>query len=162
MYNYKSILLASHGTEGARAAEQEVVRLVTANEQAHVNQSRVHQLVVVPDLWQGMTGDDWLNNGITRDRFTDYLEDTLEQEVKEHVEVTQALMQENNVPYSVEVQVGKPDEVLIAVVDKGKYDVVVMGSPRPKGKKGLRSRMKLETLAQVLSAPLIIVPYPHD
>ena len=85
MHNYKKILLASHGTEGAKAAEQEVVQLASGCEG-----SSVHQLVVVPDLWQGMTGDDWLNNGITRDRFTDYLENTLEQEVREHVEVTQS------------------------------------------------------------------------
>jgi nucleotide-binding universal stress UspA family protein len=157
MYNYNNILLASHGTEGAQAAAHEAVRLASANELA-----RVHQLVVVPDLWKGMTGDDWLNNGITRDRFTSYLEDTLEQEVKEHVEVTQALMLANKVPYSVEVQVGKPEEVLIATADKGEYDVIVMGSPRRKGDKGLRSRMKLDILLQALSVPLIIVPYPHD
>lgn len=157
MYKYNTILLASHGTEGAQAAAREAVRLADANEQA-----RVHQLVVVPDLWQGMTGDDWLNNGITRDRFTTYLENTLEQEVKEHVEVTQALMLENKVPYSIEVQVGKPEEVLIATAAKGDYDVVVIGSPRRKGDKGLRSRMKLESLLQALSVPLIIVPYPHD
>lgn len=158
MHNYKKILLASHGTEGAKAAEQEAARLAASGDEP----GSVHQLVVVPDLWQGMTGDDWLNNGLTRDRFTNYLEDTLEAEVREHVEVTQALMQENNIPYSVEVQVGKPEEVLIAVADKGDYDAVLMGSPRPKGKKGLRSRMKLETLVSSLAIPLIIVPYPND
>ena len=155
MQNYKKILLASHGTEGAKSAEQEAARLVGSN-------GKVHQLVVVPDLWKGMTGDDWLNNGIARDRFTDYLEDQLEQEVKEHVELTQALMEQAGVTYSVEVQVGKPEEVLIATVAKADYEAVVIGSPRPKGKKGLRSRMKLETLLQALPVPLIIVPYPHD
>ena len=154
MQNYKKILLASHGTDGARAAEQEAARLANG-------QGRVHQLVVVPDLWKGMTGDDWLNNGITRDRFTDYLEDTLQQEVREHLEVTEALMKELSVPYSVEVQVGKPEEVLLTTVSNGDYEVVIMGSPRPKGVKGLRSRMKLETLVQSLPIPLIIVPYPQ-
>lgn len=157
MYIYKKLLLASHGTDGARAAEREAIRLATGNEKASV-----HQLVVVPDLWQGMTGDDWLNNGLTRDRFTSYLENTLEQEVREHVGLTRARMQESGVPYSVEVQVGKPDEVLIATARKGDYDAVLMGSPRPKGVKGLRSRMKLESLAQSLTSPLIIVPYPDD
>lgn len=157
MQNYKKILLASHGTVGGKAAEQQAASLASGHEG-----SRVHQLVVVPDLWQGMTGDDWLNNGLTRDRFTNYLEDTLEQEVREHVEVTQSLMQEQAIPYSVEVQVGKPDEVLIAVAEKGDYDAVVMGSPRPKGIKGLRSRMKLDNLVGSLKQALIIVPYPND
>ncbi len=156
MLYYKKILLASHGTEGARAAEAEAARLASGVE------ASIHQLVVVPDLWQGMTGDDWLNNGLTRDRFTNYLEDTLEQEVREHVEVTQLLMQEQAIPYSVEVQVGKPDEVLIAIAEKGDYDVVVMGSPRPKGVKGLRSRMKIDNLVGSLKQPLLIVPYPND
>jgi nucleotide-binding universal stress UspA family protein len=157
MQNYKKILLASHGTVGGKAAEQQAASLASGHEGASV-----HQLVVVPDLWQGMTGDDWLNNGLTRDRFTNYLEDTLEQEVREHVEVTQSLMQEQGIPYSVEVEVGKPEEVLIAVAEKGNYDAVVMGSPRPKGVKGLRSRMKLDKLVGSLKQALIIVPYPND
>jgi hypothetical protein len=51
----RAILLASHGTPGARAAEAAAFDLCA-------QEGRVHHLVVVPDFWKGMLGDDWLNN----------------------------------------------------------------------------------------------------
>ena len=154
MQNQKKILLASHGSEGARAAERAVLALA--------QNGTVHQLVVVPDLWQGMTGDDWLNNGVTRDRFTDYLETTLEKEVMETIHQTRDMMQGAGIAYSFEIRTGKPEQVLLDMANGGDYDLVVIGSPRPKGKGGLRSRMKLEPLANGLSVALMIVPYPDE
>lgn len=154
MNTHKTILLASHGSEGARAAERAALALAQGG--------AVHQLVVVPDLWQGMTGDDWLNNGVTRDRFTDYLENTLEAEVMANVRQTRDMMQDAGVEYSFEIRTGKPEQVLLDAANAGGYDLVMMGSPRPKGKGGLRSRMKLEPLANGLSVALMIVPYPDD
>jgi hypothetical protein len=56
------ILLASHGTAGARAAEAAALDRCAGG-------ATLHQLVVVPDLWKGMLGDDWLNNAVTQARF---------------------------------------------------------------------------------------------
>jgi nucleotide-binding universal stress UspA family protein len=41
-----------------------------------------------------------------------------------------------------------------------KPDLVVIGSPRPTGVRGLRSRMQLEALVRGLAVPLLIVPHP--
>jgi 2-isopropylmalate synthase len=41
-----------------------------------------------------------------------------------------------------------------------KPELVVIGSPRPAGVRGLRSRMQMETLVRALTVPLLIVPYP--
>jgi len=38
--------------------------------------------------------------------------------------------------------------------------LVVIGSPRPAGQRGLRSRMQLESLVRSLAVPLLIVPHP--
>lgn len=149
------VLLASHGTEGAQAAEHMAFQLCKGG-------SQLHHLVVVPDLWKGMTGDDWLNNGSTRNRFRTYLESELEGEVREHVERVQGEAKAQEIEYSAEIMVGKPEECLIEASQKADYDLVVMGSPRPKGKRGLRSRMTTEPLLRAVSAPLLIVPYPHD
>lgn len=155
MSNPNRVLLASHGTEGAQAAEQAVLQMCGTN-------SHVHQLVVVPDLWKGMTGDDWLNNGSTRNRFRDYLESELENEVRDHVSRMQKHAIARQIEYSAEVMVGKPEACLLEAINKDEYDLVVMGSPRPKGKTGLRSRMKPEPLLAALSTPLLIVPYPDE
>ena len=155
MNSPNQVLLASHGTEGAQAAERMVLQLCGKG-------SKIHHLVVVPDLWKGMTGDDWLNNGSTRDRFRNYLESELENEVREHVKRLQDEAINEEINYSAEVMVGNPEKCLIEASRNANYDLVVMGSPRPKGKQGLRSRMKTEPLTKALSAPLLIVPYPND
>jgi nucleotide-binding universal stress UspA family protein len=153
MKRTKCVLLASHGTDGARAAERMAMELCDS-------MGKLHHLVVVPDLWKGMTGDDWLNNGSTRDRFRRYLESELEEEVRGNVDRVKSDAATQQISYTAEVMVGKPDACLIEASQRGKYDLVVMGSPRPKGKPGLRSRMATDPLARQLAAPLLIVPYP--
>ncbi len=149
----ENILLASHGTAGAQAAERLAVSLCAANGQ-------IHHLLVVPDLWKGMMGDDWLNNGITRDRYGRYLESELGREVDEHCKRMEALADRNGLRYSLQVVQGKPDKCLLDACQNADYDLVVMGSPRPKGISGLRSRMTLEPLVRGLAIPLLIAPYP--
>lgn len=151
----KNILLASHGTDGAKAAEQMAITLCQKG-------AKIHHLVVVPTLWEGMTGDDWLNNGSTRDRFRRYLETELEQEVAEHCERVCNQAKQSDITYTNEVVVGEPDKCLLEASNKQKFDLIVMGSPRPKGVKGLRSRMSTEPITRSLKTPLLIVPYPNE
>ena len=154
MQNANHILLASHGTDGAKAAEQIAIQM--CKEGGHV-----HHLIVVPTFWQGMTGDDWLNNGSTRDRFRRYLEDQLSQEVQEHQARVSEAAEARHLIYTTEVILGEPDECLATASQKEHFDLVVLGSPRPKGKAGLRSRMVTETTRE-LPVPLMIVPYPDE
>lgn len=154
MQNANHILLASHGTEGAQAAEQMAIQMCKAG-------GHVHHLIVVPSFWQGMTGDDWLNNGSTRDRFRRYLEDQLSQEVQEHQQRVSEAAEAKHLTYTTEVVLGEPDEVLVSASQKDNFDLVVLGSPRPKGKTGLRSRMVTDSTRQ-LPVPVMIVPYPDE
>jgi nucleotide-binding universal stress UspA family protein len=52
-------------------------------------------------------------------------------------------------------------ECLIRRAAKGPADLIVLGSPRPKGQVGLRSRMLDEKLFRSLRVPVIIAPHPH-
>lgn len=153
MMSTNNILLASHGTDGAQAAEQMAISVCNKG-------GTIHHLVVVPTLWQGMTGDDWLNNGSTRNTFRRYLESEIEQEVAEHCERIAKHAIENDIKYTNEVIVGEPDECLLDVSKKQDYDLVVMGAPRPKGVSGLRSRMSTDTVTRSISTPVMIAPYP--
>jgi nucleotide-binding universal stress UspA family protein len=155
MNSSKNILLASHGTDGAQAAE----RMATALCAEH---GHIHHLYVVPDLWKGMMGDDWLNNRITRDRYGRYLESELGREIDEHCSRVQGQAKERGIRYTSEIMLGKPDQCLVRVSQNASYDLVIMGSPRPKGVPGLRSRMSLEPLVRGLAIPLLIAPYPDD
>jgi nucleotide-binding universal stress UspA family protein len=154
MMTTNNILLASHGTEGAMAAEKMALSLCEEG-------AKLHHLLVVPTLWQGMTGDDWLNNGSTRDTFRRYLESELGKEVDEHCERISSQAEVKSVTYTNELIVGEPEECLLNACKKQDFELVVMGSPRPKGITGLRSRMSTEPLTRALSVPLLIVPYPQ-
>ena len=155
MESANNILLASHGTEGAQAAEQTAIELCKSG-------GHVHHLIVVPKrLWEGMTGDDWLNNGSTRDTFRRYLEDQLSQEVQEHQARVSEAAKAKNLNYTTEVIVGEPEECLINTSKKEAFDLLVMGSPRPKGVAGLKSRMLTDS-TRSLGLPTVIVPYPDE
>jgi nucleotide-binding universal stress UspA family protein len=109
-----------------------------------------------------MMGDDWLNNGGTRDRYGRYLESELGREIDEHCKRIQEQAEGKGLHSSSEILLGKPDKCLISASRNADYDLVIMGSPRPRGIPGLRSRMSLESLVRELAIPLLIVPYPND
>lgn len=150
----KNILLASHGTSGACAAETVAINLLSGPIRS------LHHLIVVPDLWKGMLGDDWLNNAITQIRFGNYVEGELTKEIQENIQRVKTLCEESGIAYHVEVKIGKPAECLLQVENLQQFDLVVMGSPRPKDQPGLNSRMNCETLSRFLPVPLLVVPYP--
>ncbi len=154
MIAVNNVLLASHGTDGAQAAEQYAIEMCQEG-------ATIKHLIVVPTLWEGMTGDDWLNNGSTRDTYRRYLESELGKEVDEHCQRVNKSAQEHNINYSQEIVVGEPEECLINLTKEVNFDVIVMGSKRPKGVSGLRSRMKSEKISKSVTVPLVIVPYPE-
>ena len=149
----RAILLASHGTPGARAAERIAMDSCALG-------GRLHHLIVIPDFWKGMLGDDWLNNAAVHVRFGRYVESQLEREIVEHAAGVETQAKQRALNYTCEVRLGRPAECVAAVADADEYDLVVAGSPRPKGTPGYRSRLAIETLVKSLKAPLLIVPHP--
>ena len=148
------ILLASHGTAGARAADRAALELCQEPGTA------LFHLTVVPDLWYGMMGDDWLNNVSTRDAYCRHVESELAREMAEHRQTMKALTAAQNAHYQAEVKIGTPTECLLAYAKSLAPDIVVVGSRRPRGAPGLRSRMHVERLLARLAPPLLVVPYP--
>lgn len=147
------ILLASHGTAGARAAEEVALDLCA-------RAGTIRHLEVVPDFWKGMGGDDWLNNAITQERFGEYVESQLQREIAEHARSLGRAAEANGLVYENLSVFGRPAECLLAAVAAQPADLVVIGSPRPKGTAGYRSRMNIEILVRTLRTPLLIVPHP--
>ncbi|MDH5179346.1 MAG: universal stress protein [Gammaproteobacteria bacterium] len=151
----KTVLLASHGTEGARAAELMAFKICEKG-------TRLHHLTIVPTLWQGMTGDDWLQNGSTRDTYRRYLESELGKEIDAHCDKLSVEANAHELTYTREIRVGEPEECLLEASREDRFDLVIMGSPRPKGVPGLRCRMNTKPLTKSLNIPLLIVPFPHE
>lgn len=154
MLKANRILLASHGTPGARAAERMALALAAPA-------ATIFHLVVVPDFWKGMMGDDWLNNASTRAAYGRHIESQLAREIEEHRAALEKEIRGNGRRYEAHVVLGKPDVALLEYAAAIEPDLVVIGTRRPAGAPGLRSRIPLEKLAGVLKAPLLVVPQPR-
>lgn len=150
------VLLASHGSPGARAAE------LMAVEDCCSEGAKLHHLIVVPDFWKDMTGDDWLNNGSTRDTYRRYLEVELGKEVDETIERVRQLADSKNLKYQSEIVLGEPGECLVSSINNQAIDLVVVGSARPKGVPGLRSSMITPAIRSMLGDSMVVAPYPHE
>ena len=120
----------------------------------------VSQLVVVPDFWKGMMGDDWLNNASTRDEYGRHVERQLEREIEAEVARVRSQAAQAGLRHECRVVLGKPADCLLEMAATMKPDLVVIGSPRAAGTRGLRSRMQVEKMMRALVVPLLIVPYP--
>ena len=155
MLKTNHILLASHGTQGALAAVEMALTLVPEG-------GSIHHLTIVPEFWDGMMGDDWLNNASTRDKYADYLETALGREIDDHCEIVKKRAAARSIAYSRQIVVGKPDKCLVEYCQENSYDLVVLGAPRPKKVAGLRSRMSTEYVIKNLSIPLLTVPFPNE
>ena len=118
------------------------------------------QLVVVPDFWKGMMGDDWLNNAATRDEYGRHVERQLEREIEAEVARLRSQAAQAGLRHERRVELGKPAECQVEAAALLRPDLVLIGSPRRAGTRGLRSRMQIETLTRGLAAPLLIVPHP--
>ena len=154
MNTFKNILLASHNTDGAKAAESLAIQM------AGLTQAKIRHLIIVPEFWQWMTGDDWLNNAHTQQEYGNYIESELEREIIEHIDSLKALMLAEDIDYSYKLEKGVPDKVLINEVNHANYDLVVIGSSRPKGVDGLNSKLLTKSLPVQICSPLLIAPYP--
>lgn len=150
MLTANTILLAYHGTDGAKRAE------ALAYQIASREGGRIVQLLVVPELWAGMQGDDWLNNSSTRDTFGNYVEGQLAKEAAEQLAAVEANCKQQGLAYTSILRVGDPADCLLAAVRQTQVELVVIGPPRSKKISGLRSRMDLEKLVRGLPVPLLV------
>lgn len=150
-----AVLLAHHGTAGAGRAAR------LALERAAERGAGLVHLLVVPDFWGGMQGDDWLNNASTRDAFARYLEGMLEREAREQLAAIEADCVARGIAYTPILRYGDPTDCLIEAAGRARPEWVVIGAPRPKGVPGYRSRIDVARLLRVLGAPLLVAaPHP--
>mgnify|MGYP001222824929 CR=1 FL=1 len=154
MPKFGRVLIASHGTLGARAAERAALELAAPA-------ATIFHLVVVPDFWKNMMGDDWLNNASTRAAYGRHVETQLAREIEEHRRSLEQEIRTSGRHYEIKVVIGKPDEALLEHAAAVRPDLVVIGAPRPSGVPGLRSRMRVEKLVGTLDVALIVIPQPR-
>ena len=150
----RRFLLASHGTPGAIVAEEAV--LTACNPQ-----DEIHHLYVIPSWWTEMTGDDWLNNGVSRNRFRNHLESELREESNETIYRVQQKCKMKRISYKLHLIVGNSEISLREMVSKGLYEKVFLGESRPKHVEGLNDRMLTRKNRSLLEKALTVIPHPN-
>ena len=151
----KRILLASHGSRGSVAAELSAVL-------ACHPQDQLDHLYVIPSWWGDMTGDDWLNNGVSRNRFRNYLSEQLWRESQQVTQRVRHMCMRSNIVYRPLVQIGRSDQRLEVTARQTKYDRIFLGSRRPRHQHGLCDRMLTARIEKQFAEQLQIVSYPHE
>ena len=149
----RNVLLASHDTVGSRAAELAALDAVAKG-------GRLHQLVIVPEFWQSITGDGWRINASTEHEFCNYVEATIEKEILTHLNRVSGEARLRGIEYSAGSKHGRLETCLIETARESDFDLVVIGAPRPRSSTGLRSRMNLDKLVRGLRVPLVVIPHP--
>lgn len=157
---FQSILLCTHGTDGARNAEHLVFHELAGKSQS----LKITVLTIIDEDWRSMTGDDWLNSSKTQTTFLNHVEEQLGEEIKEEWQRIK-----NQYPAAADATftkvVGPLEESIANEAAKRQCDLIVIGSHRQtkrlfnlKMEKGLRARLKNSKLHPILPCPLLIAP----
>ena len=113
----RTLLLAHHGTPGAEQAAALALSLAVPGH------TRIVHLYVVPDFWDGMQGDDWLNNAWTRDAFGRHVESQLESDAREQMRGVAERCAAQGIECEQILRYGKPADCLLAAARECGADV---------------------------------------
>jgi nucleotide-binding universal stress UspA family protein len=147
---FRNILVASHGTPGARQAESMAASL------ARECGAALTVLSIVNIDWNVMTGDDWLNSSATRNHFANYVEGEIQREVSA---VWERIQEEHPdlSPHFVR-KVGELEDALVDAAAEAGADLIVVGARQKTRTPGFKARLKGKKLHPRLDCPLLVAP----
>ena len=146
----KHILLATHGTPGARKAE------TLAREWADKYGAKVTILSIINEAWGDMTCDDWLNTSTTRNNFGSYVAG----EIAKEIDGVWTRIREDfdGVEIDFLSKGGKLEDVLAEACEKVNPDVAIMGAWQKNQAPGFRDRLENKRLHPQMPCPLVVAP----
>ena len=150
---FKHILLCTHGTPGARQAEDFVFNHLGPG----LAPARITVLTVVNQDWSVMTGDDWLNASATRNAFRRHVDRQLAAEIA-------ADWQRIRTTYPPARTAGfkrifGPVEATFAEAAQALgCDLIVIGPYQQKQGRGFKARLRNKVLHPLLNVPLMVAP----
>ncbi len=149
---FRRILLATHGTSGAQAAEDLAVEL------ASKIGASLCCLHVIHEDWQWMTGDDWLNTSASRNQFARHVENELELEAQAIMKRVTDKAAAKSVPFTTIKKVGNPGAVIPLTAQETGAELVVMGSRQNKQDTGFKARIGWTEFLASCRVPVLLAP----
>ncbi len=149
---FTRILVATHGTSGAQAAED------LAAELASTFSASMCCLHVIHENWQWMTGDDWLNTSASRNQFARHVESELAREAATIMERVSEKASIKSIPVMTIKRVGNPATVIPIVAKEMGADLVVVGSRQNRPDIGFKARIAWTDFLANCGVPVLVAP----
>ena len=145
---FKKILLATHGTEGAKKAEQYSYEL------AKVFGAKLHGLYVIHSGWGSLVGIEWLHSSHTRMEFYRYAEAQFNLRASEVLESFRKFAADIKV--STAVKVGEPTEIILEEAKAYHADLIVVGSVSSIRSEEYKARISMKKLLKFAPCPVLL------
>lgn len=145
---FRKILLATHGTEGAKEAEGYAIEL------AKTFNSELHALYVIHKGWGSLIGIEWLHPSHTRMDFYKYTETELFRRAKEVLQDFQS--RSTGIEVVPSVIVGDPVEIIANEAKNKEVDLVIIGDKSNDRSEEYKARISLKKLLKLAPCPVFV------
>ena len=158
---FTKILLCTHGSAGAKKAEEYVFKSLLAK----CPDAQLTVLTIIDKDWSSMSTDDWLNTSTTRTQFKDYVEEQLGREIAEDWQRIKETFPQAEPAKFIKVA-GDIEETIAEVAKKIAAEIIVLGAYHKKPSRlfsvkmtpGLAATLSNAKLHPLLPCPILTVP----
>lgn len=148
---FKKILIATHGTNGAKKAEELALEIACQNE------AELFALYVINSNWSSLTGIEWLNASHTRMKFYRHLETELYKKAEKTLGDINNLAVKRGVKINNIISVGVPEDVLVDECLKNQIDLLVLGRKAKGERAEYKYSLQLKKIKNHVSCPILLV-----
>lgn len=145
---FKKILVATHGTEGARKAELYAVEL------AKSLGAELHGLYIINKGWSSLVGIEWLHSSSVRMDFYRYAESQFKLRAEEVLKAFKHLAK--GIQVTTAIKVGEPAEVIAEQAKEMDISLIVIGGKSSVRSEEYRARVSLKKLLKLAPCPVLI------
>lgn len=148
---FKRILIATHGTEGAKKAESYAIEL------AEALGADLHGLYVIHKGWGSMVGIEWLHSSEKRMEFYRYAESELYRMADAALTGFVQRAEAHGLNVKSSVRVGDPGDVIAEEAGALGTDLVIIGSNNSVRSEEYKARISLKRLMKLTPCPVLVV-----
>ena len=146
---FNKILIATHGTKGARKAELYAIRLARAFD------AELLGLYVIHKGWSSLVGIEWLHASHVRMEFYRYAESQFHQRANQVLDELRSRTE--GIKIVTSVRVGEPTDVIAEEAEKNQAEIIVVGTDSSERSEEYRARISIKKLIKKAPCPVLVV-----